>query len=155
MAVPCLQFSRRLMLLALVAGCLGCGTPGESNREREDSGLKPLAIFYGRFVPQHQGKPPKDEAEFKAYLKEPQNAEELKETFNIADIEAMFISSRDKKPYIVIYGPTSGEGPAGAPVVAYEQIGLEGKRFVASTMGAVEEVDEARFKQMLAPTPAE
>jgi len=65
----------------------------------------------------------------------------------------MFVSSRYKKPYMVIYGPTSGEGPAGQPVIAYEQEGMNGKRFVASKMGAVEEVDEARFRKMVPSVP--
>ena len=139
--------------LLLLFSCLGCGPVGEPNRAREESGLKPLAIFYAQFVPSHQGQPPKSEAEFKDYLKEPQNLERLKKDFKVPDVDAMFISSRDKKPYIVIYGPTSGDGPAGQPVVAYEQEGLEGKRFVASKMGAVEEVDEARFRRMVPGAP--
>ena len=143
-----------LLILGVVLACLGCGGSGsEASRAREESGLKPLAIFYGRFVPQHQGQPPKDEAEFKAYLKEPRNLEELQKIFNVPDVDAMFVSSRDKKPYMVIYGPTSGEGPAGQPVVAYEQEGMNGKRFVASKMGAVEEVDEARFRKMVPSAP--
>lgn len=143
-----------LMILGVGLACLGCGGPGsEASRAREESGLKPLAIFYGRFVPQHLGQPPKDEAEFKAYLIEPQNLEELQKVFNVPNLDALFVSSRDKKPYIVIYGPTSGEGPAGQPVVAYEQEGVNGKRFVASKMGAVEEVDEARFRKMVPNAP--
>ena len=143
-----------LLFLAVGLACLGCGSPGgEANRAREESGLKPLALFYARFVPQHQGKPPKDEAEFKAYLQEPQNLEELQKVFNVPNLDALFVSSRDKKPYVVIYGPTSGEGPAGQPVVAYEQEGVNGKRFVASKMGAVEEVDEARFRKMVPSAP--
>ena len=140
-----------LLFLGVVLTCLGCGPAGESNRAQEESGLKPIGLFYARFIPQHQGKPPTNEAEFKAYLKE--NAEELKKEFKVDDIDALFVSSRDKKPYIVIYGPTSGEGPAGQPVVAYEQEGMNGKRFVASKMGAVEEVDEARFRQMVPGAP--
>jgi len=38
-------------------------------------------------------------------------------------------------------------------VVAYEQEGVNGKRFVASKMGAVEEVDEARFRKMVPSAP--
>ncbi len=142
-----------LLILGIALTLFGCGPKSETHRAQEESGLKPLAIFYGRFVPQHQGRPPQNEAEFKAYLKEPANAEELLGIHKVADIDALFISSRDKKPYIVIYGPTSGEGPAGAPVVAYEQDGLNGKRFVASSMGAVEEVDAVRFQKMV-PSPS-
>jgi hypothetical protein len=138
-----------LLIAGVLFASLGCGPAGKSNREQEESGLKPIALFYAQFIPQHQGKPPKDEAEFKAFLKEPKNAELLERDFHVADIDAMFISKRDKKPYIVIYGPSSGEGPAGQPVIAYEQEGVEGKRFVASKLGAVAEVDEAAFAKMV------
>ena len=141
-----------LLSLGVVFACLGCGPVGESNRAQEESGLKPLAIFYAEFVPQHEGKPPKNEYEFKAFLKEPQNLERLNKQFHFPDIDSIFISARDHKPYVVIYGPTSGEGPAGQPVVAYEQDGVEGKRFVASKLGAVEEVDEDKFRRMV-PNP--
>ena len=137
-----------LTMAGILLLCLGCGPAGESNRQAEESCRKPIAIFYARFIPQHQGKPPKDEAEFKAFLKEPLNAEELQKSFNVSDIDAMFVSTRDKKPFVVIYGPTSGEGPAGQPVIAYEQEGVNGKRFVASKMGAIEEVDSAAFSRM-------
>ena len=81
-----------LLIFAVGLACLGCGGPGgEASRAREESGLKPLGIFYARFVPQHQGKPPKDEAEFKAYLNEPQNLEELQKVFNVSNADAIFV----------------------------------------------------------------
>jgi hypothetical protein len=33
--------------------------------------------------------------------------------------------------------------------VAYEQEGVDGKRYVATVVGAVEEVDEARFRELV------
>jgi hypothetical protein len=137
-----------LLLLFFSAG--GCSDPGRSNQAEESSSLKPLAAFYGKFVNQHGGKPPGNEAELKAFLKEPKNAESLRLEFKVADVDAMFISPRDNQPYVVIYGTLSGPpGPGGAPVIAHEKTGVEGKRFVASALGAVEEVDEARFRGMV------
>lgn len=128
----------------------GCSDPGRSNQAEESSSLKPLAAFYGKFVNQHGGKTPRSEAEFKAFLKEPKNAESLRLEFQVADVDAMFISPRDQQPYVVIYGAMPDlPGPGGAPVVAHEKTGVEGKRFVASALGAVEEVDEARFRGMV------
>ena len=37
------------------------------------------------------------------------------------------------------------------PVVAYEQTGVKGKRYVAYQTGRVELVDEARFQQLVKP----
>ena len=41
------------------------------------------------------------------------------------------------------------EWGAGQPVIAYEQEGVGGKRFIASSLGAVDEVDEATLAQLV------
>lgn len=90
------------LLLIFLAG--GCSTPGRSNIAGELSTLKPLATFYGKFINQHGGQPPRGEDEFKAFIKEPRNEEWLRLEFQVANIDDMFISPRDKEPYVVIYG---------------------------------------------------
>ena len=142
--------------LATCALFFGCSS-GDDGTETEASNLKPLAILYGRYIGQHQGPPPANEAEFKTYLNE-LSSEELAE-FGITDSASLLISSRDKKPYVVLYG--KGGGAAGIPggpgggsesdaVIAYEEEGVGGTRFVAtSSLGAIEEADEARFKELV------
>jgi hypothetical protein len=39
------------------------------------------------------------------------------------------------------------------PIIAYEQTGVNGKRFVASSIGGIEEVDATRFQELV-PTGA-
>ena len=137
-----------LVLTGLIA--TGCPTPGTDSEEREQSNLKPLAILYGRFTGQHRGQPPANEEEFKEFIKSLSSQELEQLPGNPTDADSLFISSRDNKPYKVIYGsPMGPPGPAGAPVIAYEQEGLDGTRFVASDLGAVEEVDDARFKELV------
>jgi len=110
----------------------GCGSQKKS-LARQQSGLKKLAIVYGRFLSQHRGKPPANLT-----------------SFGIDDSNRVFISNRDNKPYVIIYGQPKGPpGPGGSPVIAYEQQGEAGMRWVASALGAVEEVDEARFRQLV------
>lgn len=136
----------RLVILACCVA-VGCGYT-EAKISQETSNLKPLTVLYGQYVGQHRGQPPASEAEFKAYIKS-LNAEVL-QSLGAKDAESLFISSRDMKPYVIIYGPASGPpGPAGQPVIAYEQEGVGGKRYVASNLGAVEEVDETRFRQLV------
>ena len=135
------------VLIVFCALPVGCGSR-RASQEREESTLKPLAVFYGQFTGRHQGRPPASEAEFKEFVRS-LSSEELA-SFNVTDPEGLFISSRDGQPYVVIYGAPSGPpGPGGSPVVAYEQVGVGGKRFVASSLGAVEEADEARFKELV------
>ncbi len=145
----------------LALGCvvlLGCSTHNEG-QSQEESNLKPLAIFYGQYTGEHQGQGPASEAEFKKYV-ESLNSEALS-SFGITDPSSIFISSRDKKPYVIIYGAGGGipdgtggdAGLAGGPVIAYEQEGVGGKRFIATSLGMIEEVDEARFKQLVPNSP--
>ena len=136
--------------LLLLGGVSGCSKTGKPNQAQEASTLKPIAMYYGTFVNRHQGKPPQNEEEFKAYLRDPQNASQLKAEFQITDIDKLLISPRDNQPYVIYYGSIPAtSGPGGAPVIAYEKQGVNGKRFVASALMAVQEVDEAEFRTMV------
>ncbi len=111
-----------------------------------------------QFSSQHQGKGPADETQFKAFIEK--LSESQRKSFNIKDVNTLFVSGRDGKPYVILYGgkknaAPSPKGPSGAQVIGYEQVGSGGRRYVASALGAVEEVDEATFKQRVpnAKTP--
>lgn len=108
--------------------------------------MKILGLLYGQYSGQHRGQPPANEAQFKQFIEK--NDAFLKQ--RQLDLASVFVSERDGKPYVVLYGPPKGPYDLiGQPVVAYEQDGVNGKRFVANTMGAVEEVDEARFHHLV------
>jgi hypothetical protein len=131
-----------------VLACLATGCSSRAKETaREQSHLRRLALVYGRFLSQHRGQPPANEAEFKKFAQSIPAANLA--AFGISDPNGIFVSNRDKKPYIVIYGKPKGPpGPGGSPVIAYEQEGKGGKRFVASAVGAVEEVDAVRFREL-------
>lgn len=137
------------LLMVSVVGCTGSQT---ASQETEQSSLKPLAVYYGRFQARNQGRPPANEQEFREFLSKIP-AEDL-QGFGISSVDELLTSSRDKQPYVVEYGGTNNPplGPGGAPVIAYEKEGVGGKRFVGSSLGGVEEVDEARFKELV-PNP--
>jgi hypothetical protein len=102
----------------------------------------------------HKGQPPADEAALKSFIKSvsPQDMA----AYGITDREGLFVSVRDHEPFVVLYGPEALKGPpgpAGMPVVAFERTGVGGMRFVVSSYGAVESVDEARFKQLVPKAP--
>jgi hypothetical protein len=143
----------RLSILGVLCAALtGCGGGGQASAPLQESGLKPISVFYGRFLSQHRGQPPKDEAEFKTFLAT-MPPEEWK-GFKFENMDAAWNASRDKQPYVIVYGAApAGPGLNGAPVIAYEKQGVGGKRYVASWNGDVQEVDEAKFKELV-PTPA-
>jgi hypothetical protein len=132
--------------LAFCLLLVGCG-PSQQQVE-EQSTLKPLGILHGRYAAQHKGEPPPNEAEFKKFV-ESLGPESL-QSIGAADATKLWISSRDKQPYGIVYGKNTGPpGPAGQPVVVYEVQGSGGKRMVGSQLGAVDEVDEARFRELV------
>ena len=137
------------ILLVVMVGCTGSQT---ASQETEQSSLKPLAIFYSRFQSQHQGRPPANEAELREFVST-FSAEDL-QAFGVSSVDELFVSKRDNQPYVVEYGGTKNPplGYGQAPIVAYEKEGVGGKRFVGSSLGGVEEVDEARFKELV-PNP--
>jgi hypothetical protein len=136
-------------LVTLTASLLvGCGS-NEKQVAKESSNLKPLMVLYGRYIGQHRGQPPPDETTFKEFIKSTDTSA-LPAGGVKGDVDALFISTRDQQPYVIIYGQPKGPpGPGGQPVVAYEQVGVDGRRYVASTLGAIEEVDEARFRELV------
>ena len=70
-----------LVCLLLVVGC----SRGLSPSVTESSGLKPLAVFYGRYQSQHRGKPPEKESEFRKFLDALPASELL--SFNVKSID--------------------------------------------------------------------
>ena len=134
--------------VAAVCGLLVLGCSRAEQKAQQQQSVKALALLHGRYLSQHRGQPPANEADFKKFVQALSPTELT--AFGATDADSLFVSPRDKKPLGVVYGTPSGPpGPAGAPVVVYEQEGKGGKRLVASSLGAVEEVDEARFRQLV------
>lgn len=115
----------------------GCGGAGLS---KNDDNLRRIGTYYGRFLSQHKGVPPKDETQFKDFIRkiEPE-----------VDLEKIFISPRDHEPYVVKYN-LKGAGGVDAtkqpPIVVHEKKGVDGKIRVARSMGQYEEVDASSIK---------
>lgn len=140
---------RSLTCVAILSLVLGCQNDAP-NSATESSDLKPLAVLYGRFIGSHQGRGPKDEQEFKEFIKS-QSSQELS-GLGVTDIESLFVSTRDKKPYKLKFYATPPVPGKSMNVFAWEQDGIKGKRFVAGTLGEVMEVDEAAFRELV-PNP--
>lgn len=136
---------KRMALLSVLLLWAGCSTKTAS-KPMEESRLKPLVLLYGQYTGQHMGKPPANEQEFRDFVSR-QTA--FLQQFQISDSSQLFISERDGKPYKVVYrGDRSPGQLLGAPIVAWEQDGVNGKRFVGNTLGAVKEVSEDEFRQL-------
>lgn len=132
---------------------IAAGCQDKTGRELEpvETNVKNLAIFYGRYVSQNRGQTPANEEELKKFIAG-HPASELA-AFKITDVGQLFVSPRDKQPYVIRYGfALPPPGPSGSPVIAYEKAGVGGRRFVAFANAGVEELDDARFRQLV-PQP--
>jgi hypothetical protein len=124
-------------------GCGGSKVAPTSDPEAKQR-LDQLLRLYRTFVDKNKKGPPNEQAlrEFGQRMP-PQEKDQL----GIGeDVDKLFTSPRDKQKYVIRYDLKLGpSGPTRA--VAWEAAGQNGKRFVALTVGYVEEYDEATFQE--------
>jgi hypothetical protein len=133
-----LGFCATVAALALA----GCSSPQASPPTPQEMHLKQLAVFYGQYTGAHQGSGPRNQADFKAFITQRAGGATAE------DIDSLFVSPRDQKPYVIAYNVRLGAMPAGPPpVVAHEEIGVEGKHFAADALGGVEELEQVELKK--------
>jgi hypothetical protein len=119
----------------------GCG--GSSGPSHAETGFRQIATQYGQFISKNKGRSPASEQELKQFIKS-------NTAVTVGDVDKLFVSSRDNQPIVIRYKVATGMAPGGqAPVIAHEQTGVGGKRLVAFSTTQVEEVDEARFNQLV------
>jgi hypothetical protein len=131
-------------LILTVFMLAGCTTEGPSPASGTDR-VRLLTMVYNK-VSRDLGRPPKDEQEFKEKV---QSAELSPESLKVDSIDELFVSERDGQPLGIVYGTA----PKGSDVVVYEQTGVDGKRLVGHRIGMVEEVDEAKFQELVSAPP--
>lgn len=154
------RFSLPLLAAFLAVGLasLGCGKKGAGKVATEELRLRALAALYMRYFGQHGGQPPKDATEFKKFIQS-LPAEQLDKMTQGEDIEKLFDSPRNAKPYVIRYGITqalgapgkTGDGPPTAPVFAYESEPVDGKRMVGFLTGQPKLVSEEEFDELVPP----
>lgn len=129
-----------LLFLVAVMTLVGCAdeSPAVSTGT---SHVRLLTMLYNK-VSRELGRVPKDEQEFKDKLK---GADLSLQSLKINSTDELFVSERDGQPLVVVYGSV----PAGSDVVVYEQTGVDGKRMVGHRIGMVEEVDDAKFQELV------
>ncbi len=136
-----MQVNRRLVLHVLMAAAaapIGC-SPASKSGVGEIPHIKLLASFYNRAA-RDLGRYPKNEQELKQTIgKMDLNLEAMK----LASVDELYVSERDGEP-LVIVSPPNAKG-----VILYEKTGVDGTRLVALSEGNVQEVDEARFRELV------
>jgi hypothetical protein len=141
------SFRAAAACLVAIACLTALGCRKSSVRDREPSNLKWLATYYGQFQGRHRGQPPANEAELKDFIRS--SLSETGAAPTPKELDALFISERSGKPYVILYGKSvSNIMAAGMPAIGYEREGKNGKRWAANCLGMVEELDESRFRDV-------
>jgi hypothetical protein len=128
-----------LAALFFVGFSLLSGCAGPTQRPVEEDRLSKLAVFYGRFIGQNKGNGPADEKELKEFIGKIDSK---------VNVDELFISPRDKQPYVVFY-QIAAATPGAASVTAHEKVGANGKKMVGLSTGEVRSVDDAELQKLL------
>ena len=129
-----------LSLLSGFGALAGCGgPPGASISETDQrtvESLNVLATFYGDYMNQHGGRPPKNEGDFRAFMKSQSNSMERR---GVEDLEQFLMSPRDYQPYTIVSGKlVKVSDSPGVFWAAHEQTGVDGNRMAVRTYGGVD-----------------
>jgi hypothetical protein len=137
--------AKSIILLLLAASC-SSQTP-ERSISRENSHLRWMIRLY--IQAGQRGRQPASEQELKKYINAmpADSRNRVLTTAGVRSADELFVSERDKLPYVVFYG-SSPKGVASG-VIAFEQIGLNGQRYVGFSTGVVEIADEQRFEALV------
>ena len=136
-----------LFVCCSIIALVGCKSENKPLKEAS-SHLRPLAVLYGKYLSQNMGKPPADEKAFRDFIQAMPPAE--LDSYDAKSVDSLFISTRDQKPYVLIFTPAAGPPmPGVASVVAYEQVGVGGKRYIATSLGEVKEITLAELQQLV------
>jgi len=132
----------------LVCAALGCAASGcasgapEVEQPDAEVRISRLLHLYQAYAQKHQKGPPNEQAlkEFAAKL-----TSKEKEDFSIGDdVEGIFVSPRDNKPFGILYNVRLD--PSQNRAIIWEETGKDGMRYVALSIGYVTQCDEQTFK---------
>ncbi len=136
-----------IMWLVVIVGCGGGQDPASQIAAANNSNIRRLGNLYKAYQLRHGNQGPANEDGFKEFLQgmSPARLEIMQVDPN--NIDGLFVSEQDGQPFVVRYEVSGGIGSVD-PVV-FEQSGSDGRRQVGFTNGTVEEVDDARYDQLL------
>jgi hypothetical protein len=143
-------FSRIPPIVVLLAVVSGCSTDTVANvvATKNDSNIKRVVNLYNAYQLMHGWQGPKDEKALRDFIADGEIPEKNLAMMGIdpKNLDNVFKSERDGKPFKIRYGAASGRFVTDALV--FDDGGENGKKLVAFNGPVVEEVTEARFKEL-------
>jgi hypothetical protein len=137
-----------VLLLSAVVGCSG-DRIASSVAAQNDSNIKRAVNLYSAYQLTHGYQGPKNEQVLRDFVASHGIPIKNLEMMGVdpSNLDNVFKSERDGKPFKIRYGVTGGMGVSDALV--FEDQGVDGKKLVAFNGPVVEDVDDARYKDLL------
>jgi hypothetical protein len=132
-----------VVTLLLLLAAIGCGERNSSPVLRE-SNLRLVAVLYSQYASAHGGEAPRDADDFRDFVQS--LGPGVLDRAGLAGCDELLSSRRDGQPFAVKY--RSGNWTL-LNVIAYEQLGAGGTRYMATDLGAVSEITEQQFQSRL------
>jgi len=121
------------VVASLFAGCKPTAVTDTAQIDPTHERLLKIGLAYREFCDRN-GRPPA-------------KADDLKKTLND---DSVWTSARDKQPFVVIWNVDPAKVPPGT-IIAYEELGVHGKRLVRTAVGSTEEMDTKAFSAATFP----
>lgn len=139
-----------LCVVGVAVALAGCGAPKTGPVAAEQTSLGWLGTMYGMYIGQHGGQTPKSIDDLRKFVDKTMKPEMLTR-LNVQNIDALFVSPRDGKPYVLVsyakLPPPTGGQPA--PLVLYEAEGQGGQHAAAFLGGNTRQVSDQELQQLL------
>lgn len=135
------------LLVGLVTGCSNSSDPESALASVNETNLQRLANLYFTFQSKHEWRGPRDETEFKAFLRSYNPAKLKRIGIDPGGIDALFICERDGEPFKIRYGVAGSVMGSSEPVV-FESTGDGGKCLVGFLNMQQREVDAAEYDSL-------
>ena len=147
--MPKARAMTRLAVVTMTFALIGCGDRTATQvASMNKSNIQRLSNLYAAHQNYKGGKGPKDEASFRTFVTEFDPAKLKMMQIDSGKIDDLFKSERDGQPFVFRFNVGGGRGSVSA--VVFEQTGKDGKRMVGYTSAEPQEVDEAKYKDLLA-----
>jgi hypothetical protein len=138
---------------AMLSGCSNGTDPENTLARVNETNLQRLANLYITFQSKHDWRGPKDEAEFKAFLRGYNPAKLERIGVDPNQLDALFVNERDGEPFKIRYGVPGTAMGSSEPVI-FESTGDGSTRLVGFLNMQQREVDAAEYDALWAAAPA-
>jgi hypothetical protein len=137
------------LLLVFISGCSRTIDPNEAIARVNSTNMQRLANLYFTYQMKNGWMGPKDETEFKKFLRSYNPKKLTRIGIDPNAIDELFKNERDGEPFKIRYSVPGSAMGSSEPVI-FESVGVDGKRMVGFLDMQQREVDQAEYADLWA-----